>query len=107
MRKILRYSSKSETPIFLDISKLDSNDQIREAAYGEEIFIKVEAEFEDVLDGIKPITDAIMDKFSNLSLKPNEIEVEFGVRFNSKANIVITSGEVAANFKIVLKWSLE
>ena len=38
---------------------------------------------------------------------PDEVSVEFGVRFGAKGNFYIAGGEAEANFKVALKWKRE
>jgi hypothetical protein len=107
MTQVLQYPSKSGSNILVDISVIKPKGDISEAALREDIFKFVEIKFEDVLDGIKPITNAIIGKFQELSLRPDELQVEFGIRFNASGNIIVTSGGFDANLKVALKWSME
>jgi len=49
---------------------------------------------------------AFVQKIGELSAKPSEITIEFGVDATGEAGIpLITKGSLGANFKVGLKWS--
>lgn len=68
----------------------------------EELVEKASQSLEDALDHIRPAAQLIVDKLRDVS--PQEIEVEFGVRLEAEAGVVITKTKAEAHFKIVLKW---
>jgi hypothetical protein len=58
--------------------------------------------FEEALDKVTPSTAAVINKLSSIGLK--HIEVEFGLKMNATAGVVIASAGVEANYKITLTW---
>ncbi|MHB8629614.1 MAG: CU044_2847 family protein [Aggregatilineales bacterium] len=61
--------------------------------------------FKQALDRIKPTADAILSRLHSLIQKPDEIEVEFGLKLSAEAGMVIASGAVEANYTVRLKWT--
>lgn len=59
---------------------------------------------EATVERIGPASRAIVGKLKELAEPPDEIGVEFGMKLNAEAGVIIarTSGE--ANFKISLTW---
>jgi hypothetical protein len=43
----------------------------------------------------------------NLQQAPEEVTVEFGIKFGAKGSVYIAGGEAEANFKVALKWKKE
>jgi hypothetical protein len=68
---------------------------------------KAAINFEDALNNIKPAATAIVQQFRNLKDRPDEVEIEFGLKMNVSTGIVITSGGIEANFKVNLRWKGE
>jgi hypothetical protein len=60
--------------------------------------------FEAALAKVKPIARAVIDTLSNVAAGVTEMEVEFGLKLNAKAGLVLASGGVEANFKVAIKW---
>ncbi len=59
--------------------------------------------FEKALEQIKPVAKALRNALQELN-KPEEIQLEFGVKFSAKAGIIFASADSEAAFKIALKW---
>jgi Trypsin-co-occurring domain 1 len=60
--------------------------------------------FEQALGRVGPTSAAIVERFRAMTERPDEIEVEFGVKLSAEAGAIIarTSGE--ANFRITARW---
>lgn len=57
---------------------------------------------EQALDRLRPAAQMIVDKLKSAS--PDELTVEFGVKLEAEAGVVITKAATEAHFKIALKW---
>jgi Trypsin-co-occurring domain 1 len=79
-----------------------SSGSVRAARLGE-IAERAEQTFEAALETIKPAANAIITKLCELTQRPDEVSVEFGVKLNVKAGVVI-SADAEANYKVTLKW---
>jgi hypothetical protein len=64
-----------------------------------------EHSFKEALDRIRPVADGVMDALRSLAVRPDDIEVEFGVKLSGKVGAIIASTGTEANFKIKLKWN--
>jgi hypothetical protein len=65
---------------------------------------KTEMKLQEVINGIKPITESIVSSIDTLAQKPNEMEVEFTVKLSATGKMVIVEANSEFLFKIVLKW---
>lgn len=59
--------------------------------------------FEDAIAQIRPAAQALLDSLKELNT-PEEIALEFGIKFNAKAGVVFASVDSEATFKVSLKW---
>lgn len=59
---------------------------------------------EDALDNVKDTANAVITKLRNVHQSPEEVTVEFGIKFGAKGNVFIAGGEAEANFKVAIKW---
>lgn len=80
---------------------------IQRAANTGQIVVQAKQTLESALEGIKPAADAILNKLSNLTQKPDEVQVTFGLKVSGDAHFVIASGGVEANYNVTLKWTKE
>ena len=61
--------------------------------------------FEEVVSGLRPITNAIFGSLKNIVNRPTEIAVELGFKISGKGTLILCSSEAEANFKATLKWA--
>jgi len=60
--------------------------------------------FESALDNVKPTANALIAKLRDLIEEPDEVSIEFGLKFTAESGIVLAAAGVEANFKVALKW---
>jgi NTP-dependent ternary system trypsin peptidase co-occuring protein len=60
--------------------------------------------FEKALDAVRPAADALVGKLSDLSARPDEICVMFGLKLSAEAGAFIAASGVEANFTVQLRW---
>ena len=61
--------------------------------------------FSRALERIRPVANELAEKLKGLSYRPDEVEVEFGIKLSGKVGALIASTGTEANFKIRLTWS--
>jgi hypothetical protein len=74
------------------------------AAFAGKVTATAATAFSAAMASVKPIAQTVMATMSNISDQVAEVDVEFGLKLNATLGVVITSGGVEANFKVVLKW---
>lgn len=97
-KKLVEYTLPDKTSIWVEI------DDIKMGGYGTKQAAIENLEFDKALDKVKPATTLIIDKFRNLSDPPSKVEVEFGLKMNTKVGAIIASGGLEANYRILLTW---
>ena len=60
--------------------------------------------FEAALEAIKPAAVTVASKFRKVADPPEDIEIEFGVKFTGKAGACIASASTEAQFRVKLVW---
>ena len=60
--------------------------------------------FEDAVARIRPAAQALLDSLKELNT-PEEIALEFGIKFNAKAGVIFASVDSEATFKVSVKWT--
>ncbi len=59
--------------------------------------------FDQALASLKPVTNTLLASLKDINT-PAEIKLEFGITFKGGANVVFTSIESEANFKVAITW---
>lgn len=60
--------------------------------------------FDAAIEAIKPAAIAVANKLRNFADAPEDLEVEFGVKFTGQAGAVIASASTEAQFRIKMVW---
>lgn len=61
--------------------------------------------FEGALDGVRAAAAAALRVFRDGSLRPDAVEIEFGVRLSAEAGAVIAKGTAEGHLIVKLNWS--
>jgi hypothetical protein len=68
---------------------------------------KVVQTFENALAELRPAVEAVVLRFKDLTVAPQLVAIEFGVKFSADAKAYIASASAEANFKVTLSWKRE
>lgn len=60
--------------------------------------------FSDAIKHIRPTAEAVLTALRGMNT-PNEIGLEFGVKFSAKAGAFLVSADGESHFKVALKWT--
>src|SRR4051812_24303222 len=63
-----------------------------------EYIVEASQRFEDAIASVRPAADAILAELRDLAKKPEEVEVEFGLKLTFKTGAVIASASTEGNF---------
>ena len=69
-----------------------------------EVVAKSKVGFDQALETIGPIAEKLYAKVRELSISPDEVGIEFGLKLGFQAGALIASGSTEANFKVSLNW---
>ena len=103
MKNIIEIPLENAHSIYVEIDTPQQEGMQRAARPGE-VLTKSTQTFENALEAIKPAINAIINKLSEYSTSVDQIEVEFGVKFSAKADVIIASVDSEANITVKLSW---
>lgn len=98
---LLQFTLADGTPVFVESPKADFG--ISRVSRGGETRSEDDRRFEQALARIRPAAQAVLDSLRELNM-PEEIGLEFGVKFSASAGVVFASADSEATFKVSLKW---
>ncbi len=99
MKNIVQFELDGN-PVFVEVEEPEGS---RRVSLGEDGIIQAEARFKDAIARVKPAAEAVLQTFREMNT-PDEIGLEFGMKFNVKAGVVFASADSEATFKVSLKW---
>ncbi len=107
MKKLLQFTTDGGEEFFIEVNDLPVNEPMRGGTADESsrgIIQNAAGSFEKALKPLREISNGIINSVKEIVNSPDEIGVELGLKFSSKAGIILTSLDTEANFKITLKW---
>jgi hypothetical protein len=60
--------------------------------------------FETAIGQIRPGVEALMAQLRDLTAKPEQVKLEFGIKFTAGADALIAKTSVEGNVKVTLTW---
>jgi hypothetical protein len=71
---------------------------------GDGIVQKMQKKFEDVLDGIPSVAEAVLSRLAGLTTKPDEVSIELGFKIEANGNLVLAKTAVEGHCHLTLGW---
>ena len=100
---VLEFQLADGTPVFIEGADDSSATGLRRVARGEQGAAKVDQRFEDAIARIRPAAQVLLDSLQDLN-RPEEISLEFGIKFSASAGAIFASVDSEAAFKVNIKW---
>jgi hypothetical protein len=82
----------------------DQEPGIQRASRGDDLIIQAKHSLDDALDHIQAMATLTLTKLQDLPRRPDDLEVEFGVRLNAEVGAVIAKTQAEGHLKVKLAW---
>jgi len=69
-----------------------------------EVIESISHSFEAALEAVKPAALAVASKLRDFADAPEDVEVEFGLKFTGQAGAFIASASTEAQFRVKMVW---
>lgn len=103
MSKIVQFDTK-KGPVFVEVNESEAMRGEVLAANDSGVAAKAKKTFEDALQTVKPGIEEALDLLTDLIKKPNETEIEFGIKMDAAAGAIFAKAGAEATFNIKLTW---
>lgn len=65
---------------------------------------RAEGKFESAMGTLKTVATAVMEKLSNITNAPDQVEVKVGLKFNIEAGVIIARTSTEGNLSVTMRW---
>lgn len=103
MKNIVEFRVNGASPLLVEV--VGDTAGLQPAGRGDGLVKQATISLEEALANLEPGVRAVGERFQ--ALKPDSIELEFGLKFTAKAGVVIASGGSEASLKVTCKWRSE
>lgn len=105
MSDLLRFDLADRGSIMVEVDA-DEPGIARASRVGNLITSTAES-FENALDHVRRAADAALSGFRNMEARPDEVQIQFGVRLNAEAGAVIAKTGADGHLQVSLTWRRE
>ncbi|MBP2400940.1 CU044_2847 family protein [Streptomyces syringium] len=105
MSDLLRFDLADHGSIMVEVDA-DEPGIARASRVGDLITSTAES-FEAALEHVRRAADAALSGFRNMEARPDEVQIQFGVRLNAEAGAVIAKTGADGHLKVSLTWRRE
>jgi len=105
MKNVIQYELPDGTPIFIETEETETQGRQR-GSRSQEGLVQTDKRFSDVMAHIKPTAEYVLQSFRDMQT-PDEITIDFGIKFQANAGVVFASASSQATFQVTLKWNNE
>ena len=82
----------------------DQEPGIQRAGRVDDFIVQAKHSLDDAMDHIRAMATVTLVKLQDLPRRPDDLEVEFGVRLNAQAGAVIAKTQTEGHLKVKLTW---
>ncbi len=105
MKQVIAFPLEEGGSVLVEVDEPDPGGKAtRVARGGDKTVQKANQTFETALDSVKPTANTVISKLRDLVEQPDEIGVEFGLKFTAETGVIVAAAGIEANFKVTLKW---
>ena len=104
MKHLMRFELDDGSFVYVEGEASEEDGARRRVARGERGVEQTGQRFTEAIARIRPAAEAICKAFRGLEA-PQEIALEFGIKFKATLGVIITSVDSEATYRVTLKWS--
>ncbi|HXF39853.1 MAG TPA: CU044_2847 family protein [Blastocatellia bacterium] len=104
MKRLVEFPLEGGGFVTAEVDNAEQKGGTVRGVHAAEVAVKAQQTFEAAMEGVKPTAAAIIAKLRELSDRPEQIAVEFGIKLSAAAGVVLASSGLEANFKVTLTW---
>lgn len=104
MTELMRIATESDQFVLVEV---DDTEQGFELAAREGAIVQAKRKFEDAVRDVRDAAESALRVFTDGTLNPDGVEVEFGVRLNAEVGAFIAKTSVEGHLMVKLIWQPE
>ncbi len=69
-----------------------------------QVIDKASVSFEEAIRRTRPAIEGVVETLKGLTVAPNQVNVEFGLKFSAEGSAIVARAGTEANLRISLQW---
>lgn len=104
MKRLIAFPLQDGTDVVVEVNDMESRGGITRGSRPTETIEKANTTFEEALSKVKPAAESVINTLRSLTVPADETTVQFGLKLDAAAGVVIASASVEANYTITMTW---
>ena len=104
MSHIIEFRVEGGGVIPVEVDEAVSGGMVRVAARPGEVVGQASDTLGEALDRVMPAAQTLIAKIQDFASRPDEIQVEFGVKLSGEVGAILAKTGAEANFSVTLVW---
>src|SRR5437867_9727889 len=105
MSKLVRFELEGGGSVVAELEDYAEVGETRVARKG--IIETANQKFGEALDVVQPVANTLIARLTNLAQRPDEVEVEFGIKLSTEVGAIIAKTEAEGTLKVTLTWKAD
>ena len=102
MGNVLQFTSEDGTPLFVEVEENDFG--VENIARGDgSVIVQAASKLEEALDRTRKSLHSLLHMLQEMT--PDEHEIEFGIKLNAEAGVMVAKTAAEGHFAVRMKWS--
>ncbi len=107
MLRRVEFPLEDGSSIVVQVDEPETGGTVRASRLGDLAVERSRMTFEEAFRRIYAATESAVIPLTRSSLRPSEIEMEFGINLSAELGAVIAKSTSEANYKVTLRWTKE
>jgi hypothetical protein len=103
VKRLVSYPLEGGDSVLIEVED-SAGASVTRGLHADQVIETVGNSFEAAIEAIKPAAAAIAGKFRDFAGAPEDVEVEFGLKFTGQAGAIIASASTEAQFRVKMVW---
>jgi hypothetical protein len=107
MKRLIEFpvEGKDGGVIVVEVDEPSDDAGVERAARRGEVTARAAQSVTEVIDGVLPGTEAVLNKLRHLTSAPDSVSVTFGVKLSGTVGAFIASAQGEGNFQVQISWT--
>jgi hypothetical protein len=103
MRRLIEFTVPGGGTLLAEVDEPEGAGP-RPAGTGDGAIERATMGIDQAISKVRPLAELLLSELQALTHKPDQVAVDFGIKLNASAGIVIANTAVEGNCKITLSW---
>jgi hypothetical protein len=104
MKQLVEFPLQAGGSLLVETEHSSREEGPTRVARGSYLIERAKLDFEEAIGRLRPAAEQLIGQLRDLSLSPDQITIEFGIKLSAEAGAIIAAVSAEGNYKVTLAW---